>query len=125
MRGWLLTHFAWNAGILTQALHDGGFRHMTRSWQSLTNAYRRVREAMQVAQACGVNIRQFPEGRKAFRPLWWNALQTFLLFLLPGMAQSADAGRDDAEWAAFGRKIAITAHRYNLTRKHFTHELPA
>lgn len=113
MRGWLLTHFAWNAGILTQALQDGGFRHMTRSWPSLTTAYRRVREAMRVAQACGVPVRRFPEGRKAFQPLWWNALQTFLLFLLPGMAQGADANRDEEEWAAFGEKVAATARKHS------------
>lgn len=118
MHGWLLTHFAWNAGILTQALADNGFQHMTRRWSSLTAAYKRVRKAMRVAQACGVPVHRFPEGRKAFQPLWWNALQTFLLFRLPGMAQSADANRDDKEWTAFGEKIAATALTHGITLTH-------
>ena len=114
IRGWLMTHFAFNAGLLAEAAAQNGFGNMTRNWDSLLRAYRRARACVQVAEQAGVRTSDFPEGRQAHQALWWNALKTRLLFLIPGLAESADAGKNLEEWSSYYEKVRQTAEQVPL-----------
>ena len=39
MKGWLMTHFAYNAGMLLESAKQGGFQKMTKKFRSLKNMY--------------------------------------------------------------------------------------
>jgi ketopantoate reductase len=91
IKGWLMTHFAYNAAMMTEAARQNGFQVMTKKWSSLIRMYRLERECMSVVNHLGINSQEYAEGKKANQPLWWNAFITYLIFLLPGLAKSADA----------------------------------
>lgn len=114
IQGWLMTHFAWNAGLLAEAARQNGFVNMTKSWQSLTQMYRLTRECMQVVNHCGIHTASFAEGRAAFKPYVWNALKTRLLFMLPGLAKSADTTKNLPEWWSYAQKVYTTAVELNF-----------
>lgn len=109
MRGWLLVHFAAFTGFYAEALRMGGVARMARSWKSLIHSQVIAREAMEVVQRLGVDASQFPEGRKAYQPLWQNALLYKLLALMPGVARTMDQNRKTADWESYGHSVLETA----------------
>ena len=61
-----------------------------------------------------IETQTFKEGRIAFQPIWWNALKTYFMFLIPGLAKSADASKDIEEWRSYGQKIYNTSQNLEL-----------
>lgn len=114
IRGWLLTHFACNAGMLTAAARQNGFTVLAKKWHELQKMYLLIRECVQVVGHTGVDTGSFPEGRKAFQSLWIQTLTTYLLFLLPGVAASADAGKNLPDWLRYGQAIQQKARHLGL-----------
>jgi len=114
IRGWLTTHFAYNAGMLLEAARLGGFQRLSKSFSGIVNMYKTMRECMEVAEALGVKVRNFPEGREVFSPYFWQALKMFLIFCLPGLAKSADANLDRDAWIGYGRKLWILAKKKKI-----------
>jgi ketopantoate reductase len=115
IKGWLMTHFAYNAGMLAEAAKQNGFRQMTSKWSSLTAMYRLIRACVEVVDACGIKTNAFDEGKKARYSLWWNVLITYLIFRLPGLAKSADATFNKAEWISYIAKIKETAQKLRIS----------
>ncbi len=109
MRGWLLVHFASFTGFYAEALRMGGVARMARSWKSLVRSQVIAREAMDVVKRLGVDVAQFPEGRKVYQPFWQNALLYKLLALMPGVARTMDQNRKTADWESYGRSVLETA----------------
>jgi ketopantoate reductase len=107
---WLKTHFAYNAGMLLEAARQDGFQNMRGNWQSIRNMYRLIREFMGLAQKLGTPVQEFPEGKLAFQPIWWNTFKTFLIFLLPGIAKSADANKDLEDWESYANTMQKDSH---------------
>jgi ketopantoate reductase len=114
IHGYLITHFAYNAGMLMEAADQNGFQVMTKSWTSLKRMYLSIRECMMVANHLSINTMDYSEGRTSAMPIWWNALKTYLIFLVPGLAKSADANKNINEWLSYGEKIFQTAQELNL-----------
>ncbi len=56
-RGWLLVHFAVNAGLLAQVLHAGSFRKLIADPGERAAAMLNVREALGIVAARGVDLR--------------------------------------------------------------------
>lgn len=104
MRGWLWTHFAWNAGIMGAAGEASGFKHLRWQWGGLKKAYVVARMGMAEAEEMGAEVRKFAEGRRAYQPLWWNALKTRALFLVPGIAGMVDR-LDQRKWSEYAVEI--------------------
>ena len=69
---------------------------------------------MQVVNHCGIHTASFAEGRAAFKPYVWNALKTRLLFMLPGLAKSADTTKNLPEWWSYAQKVYTTAVELNF-----------
>ncbi|HMQ49067.1 MAG TPA: 2-dehydropantoate 2-reductase N-terminal domain-containing protein [Saprospiraceae bacterium] len=111
---WLKTHFAYNAGMMASAAKHDGFVKLTSSWSGLMDMYRLIRECMEVARLLGSDVKAFPEGRSAYKPFWWNTLTTRLIFLLPGLAKSIDAGKNLNDWWSYGKKVRETAQNQSL-----------
>lgn len=111
IKGWLMTHFAYNAGMLSEAANQGGFQKMSKSFSGLYKMYKKMRECMDVIKDIGIDTNCFSEGRSVFAPIWWNVLKTYLLFLLPGVAKSADATKDLDEWASYIKKLHLFASK--------------
>lgn len=105
IRGWLMTHFAYCAGMLEEAALQNGFSNVSKKWSSICTMYRRIRYYLSIAEQQGVNTQAFSEGKQARQPIWWNAFKTGLIFLLPGMAKSADAALNIEEWLSYGQKL--------------------
>ena len=114
MKGWLTTHFAYNAGMLLEAANKNGFRSMTKSWKSMKNMFLLIKECMIVANGLGVETKKFGEGKELGLPIWWNVLKTYLVFLIPGMAKSADAGKNIQQWRSYAEKIYDTGVKLNI-----------
>ena len=114
IKGWLMTHFAYNTGMLLESANQNGFQKMTKSWTSLKTMYSLIRECMCVVNKLNVETQTFKEGRIAFQPIWWNALKTYFMFLIPGLAKSADASKDIEEWRSYGQKIYNTSQNLDL-----------
>lgn len=108
IRGWLLIHFAYNAGMLLESANQNGFQIMTKKIRSLKDMYLTMRECMNVVKELGIDIENFKEGRAVNQPIWWNALKTYFMFLIPGLAKSADSSKDIKEWKSYGLKIYNT-----------------
>lgn len=89
--GWCRVHFAWNTAIMTSTIRIGNIYEFRRNRRALRHAFELMRETMRVVEATGANPADFPEGRMAAAPLWWNVLLTQMLLYLPGMAQMAEA----------------------------------
>lgn len=105
MKGWLMTHFAYNAGMLSEAARQGGFQKMTRSFSGIAEMFKKMREAMCILKNAGVDVESFPEGRKVFYPIWWNVLKTYTLFLMPGFAKSLDLTKNLSEWNSYWDRL--------------------
>lgn len=105
IKGWLMTHFAYNAGMLYEAALQDGFQKMTKSFSGLKKMFICIQNCMRVIQKYGVDLMKFSEGRSAFAPLWWNVLKTYFLFLIPGLAKSADATKDNVEWKSYINRL--------------------
>ena len=101
MRGWLWTHFAWMGGVMGTALEAGGYRKLRWRWGQMKKAFKVVRLGMKEAEAMGAEVRNFKEGRRAYQPLWWNALKMRVVFMLPGIAAMVDRGMDREKWGGY------------------------
>lgn len=101
IKGWLMTHFAYISGMLSEAALQNGFKRMTKSLTGLKKMYITMRECVNVIKEYGVDVMKFSEGRSVYAPLWWNVTKTFFLFLTPGLAKSADATKDTTEWKSY------------------------
>lgn len=108
IRGWLMTHFAWIAGMYTEAVEQGSFQKLTKRLTSLKHAYKIVDDYMQIVQKQGVDFMKYDEGAKSTQSHWWNALKTYIMFLVPGLAKSLDATKDLKVWSSYGNKILQT-----------------
>jgi ketopantoate reductase len=114
LKEWMLTHFAWNTGIMTEAYVQGGFRNMLRRFRNLKRAYYITREAMQVVKLLGVDYLRFEEGRMSEKPVWLNAIKVALLFKMSRIARIFDAAGNIPEWKSYGRSVLITSREKNL-----------
>ncbi|MCU0447675.1 MAG: hypothetical protein MUE85_22470 [Microscillaceae bacterium] len=114
IKGWLMTHFAYNAGMLLEAVRQDGFQKMTKKLSSLKNMYLTMRECINVAKALGIETRTFNEGKTVFQALWWNGLKTYLIFLIPGLAKSVDATKNLEDWLSYGKKVWQTAQKHQI-----------
>ena len=56
MRGWLWLHFVLDAGMFSEALHQGGLSAMIGNRRALRDAFRTSRELLPVVQARGVDL---------------------------------------------------------------------
>ncbi len=108
IRGWLMTHFAWVAGMYTEAAKQGSFQRMTNRFSSLKHAYQVTKDYMKIAKSQGVDFSKFEEGKKSNQSHWRNALRMYLLFLAPGLAKSLDVTKDLNDWRSYGDKILET-----------------
>lgn len=101
IKGWLMTHFAYNAGMLSEAALQDGFQKMTKSLNGLKKMYTAMRECINMIKNLGINVTNFSEGRSVYAPLWWNVIKTYFLFLIPGLAKSADATKNIKDWMSY------------------------
>jgi 2-dehydropantoate 2-reductase len=101
IKGWLMTHFAYNAGMLSEAALQDGFQKMTKSFNGLKKMYVAMRNCVNIIKDLGIDVTKFPEGREAYAPLWWNIIKTYFVFLIPGLAKSADATKNIKEWMSY------------------------
>ena len=114
IEGWLMTHFAYNAGMLLEASTSGGFQKMTKKFSSLKNMYLTIRECMNTVDKMGLYPQQFKEGRMVYQPIGWNVLKTYFMFLLPGLAKSADANKDIDKWKSYAERIWKSARQMKI-----------
>lgn len=114
MKGYLRTHFAWVTGSLIEVAKQKGYQKMTKNLLSLINMYRLIRACMLIVANRNVNVRKFKEGRKACQPVWWNAIKTYLIFCIPGLAKKADANMNLEAWRSYGIKLLTTTKSQHL-----------
>ena len=114
IKGWLMTHFAYNAGMLLEAANQDGFKIMSKNWKSLNTMYKLIKECMQVADGLRIQTQNFSEGKSARKPLWWNVIKTYTMFLIPGLSKSADASKNLVEWKSYGHKIYLDSKKLNI-----------
>ncbi|MDH4091553.1 MAG: hypothetical protein OEV74_02605 [Cyclobacteriaceae bacterium] len=113
--GWLMTHFAYNAGMLLEAAKQDGFQKMTKTFNGLKKMYATMRECMNVVSELNIDVNKFKEGRAVYRAMWWNVIKTYLMFSLPGLAKSADASKNIEDWTSYSGKIWETAKQKNIS----------
>jgi 2-dehydropantoate 2-reductase len=101
IKGWLMTHFAYNAGMLSEAALQDGFQKMTKSLNGLKKMYTAMRKCINMIKNLGIDVTKFSEGRSVYSPLWWNVIKTYFLFLIPGLAKSADATKNIKDWMSY------------------------
>ena len=111
IKGWLNTHFAYNAGMLLEAAKQNGFQSMTRSFNSLGTMYKLMRECISTAKKMGVNTDVFEEGRKVNKPIFCNTFLTYFIFWVPGLAKQADATKDIGDWTSYAKVIFDKAQK--------------
>jgi 2-dehydropantoate 2-reductase len=105
IKGWLMTHFAYNAGMLSEAASQDGFQKMTKSLKGLQKMYVAMQKCMCVIKDYGIDVMQFSDGRSVYAPMWWSILKTYFLFLIPGLSKSADATKDNVEWKSYINRL--------------------
>ncbi|MEZ4780650.1 MAG: 2-dehydropantoate 2-reductase N-terminal domain-containing protein [Flavobacteriaceae bacterium] len=115
MKGWLMTHFAYNAGMLLEAAKQDGFQKMTKKFRSLKNMYATMQECMNVVDKMGVNVKSFTEGKTAYQAKRWSAIKTYFMFLLPGLAKSADATKNIEDWISYSKEIWKSAQEIGMS----------
>jgi 2-dehydropantoate 2-reductase len=115
IKGWLITHFAYNAGMLLEAAKQDGFQKMTKKISSLSNMYATMQECMSVASKTGIDITRFKEGRAVYQAKWWNALKTYFMFLVPGLAKNADATKNIEDWTSYSKEIWKTGNQISVS----------
>jgi ketopantoate reductase len=103
--GWLKVHFAYVGGMMHEAAIQGGYRFVAKSFSSMRSMYLHIRKCMEVVRALGTEPTAFAEGREAFGAIWWNSLKMYLMFLLPGVAEGADASFDKKDWLSYSEAI--------------------
>lgn len=114
IKGWLMTHFACNAGMLAEAERQGGFQKMAKSFSGLSRMYLLMRDCVDTVYKLGVDVEKYSEGRSVYRPIWWNVLKSYLIFLIPGLAKNADATRDTKEWLSYLSSLQQLAQKNHL-----------
>jgi ketopantoate reductase len=115
IQGWLMTHFAYNAGMLKAAAQYNGFQTLTTSCSALSTMWRTMKACMNTIQEAGIDVRRFKEGKQVYSPLRLNVLKTYLMFRIPGLAKSADAGKDIIEWLSYSEAIREFAVRHHVS----------
>lgn len=115
MKGWLMTHFAYNAGMLLEAAKNDGFQRMTKNIKSLNNMYNTMEECMKVVGELDIDVKKFKEGKTLYQAKWWNVFKTYLMFFAPGLAKNADATKNIKDWTSYSKKVWETAHRNGIT----------
>lgn len=114
IKGWLMTHFAYNAGMLAAAARHDGFQNLTSSFSYLKKMFEYMQLCVDVIKKSGIPVHTFPDGKAVYRPVWWNALKTYLLFLIPGLAKSADAAKDLDEWTSYMKSLQQFAQKNQI-----------
>ena len=117
IKAWHITHFAWIAGIMTEAARQNGFQVMTKKWVSLSRAYRLTRECMDIVASRGISVYSLPEGKGTKRPIWLSVLMTYLVFMVPGLAKGIDATMNIEDWKSYGRRILHFAQTHKIETK--------
>lgn len=105
MKSWLLTHFAWHSGIMGGAWEAGGFKKLRWRWGKLKWAFEVSRRGMEMAKQKGARVMDCKEGRRAFQPLWWNAVKMRLVFFIPGVAGIVDRGKEERKWLGYAKTL--------------------
>ncbi|MCU0389930.1 MAG: hypothetical protein MUE81_02325 [Thermoflexibacter sp.] len=114
IKAWLTIHFAYNAGMLLEAAKQGGFQTMTRSTHSIKNMYLTMRECLNIVKNLGIDIQDYKEGKEVFQAIWWNVLKMYFIFLIPGLAKSADATKNIDDWKSYSQKLWTLAQERNI-----------
>ncbi len=114
IKGWLMIHFAYNAGMLLEAAKQGGFQKMTKNLKSLKNMYTTIQECMDVVDKMGIDVKSFTEGKIAYQAKCWNAIKTYFMFLLPGLAKSADANKNIKDWISYSKVVLKSAQQIDV-----------
>lgn len=117
IQGWLMTHFAYNAGMLLEGANQNGFTRMTKNVSSLQNMFATMKECMAVGEKMGIDVKSFREGRMVYQATWWNAIKTYFMFLVPGLAKSADANKNLSDWKSYSKRIWKSAQQIGVPTK--------
>ena len=71
---WLWVHFAINTGVIGAAFKVGGATQLLNSIPGLHDAILAGREALEVCQARGVDVKSFADARSFYLPAWLGAI---------------------------------------------------
>ena len=70
---------------------------------------------MDVVNKMGIDVENFTEGKTAYQAKGRNTLKTFFMFLLPGLAKSADATKNIEDWMSYSKEIWKSAQEISMS----------
>lgn len=105
MKDWLAVHFAWNSSLMTAVAEAGGYAALANDWKAMIHGFQRCRKLMQQLRDQGIPTERYPDGRKAFRPHWFNAIRFWLMLHVPGLAKRKDLIQKPQELKSYWQAI--------------------